>query len=86
MSDSPRATCHPHEADWYVDIVIGQTFCPHGTTCTRKLCARQHGTETSSVDGWFMGERPTVADRDALVPKGWSRIESKVQRCRNKED
>lgn len=74
--------CTPCEADWHVELVIGQTFCPHGTTCLRKRCAEQYGTATESADGWFKGDRPTIKDRDALLPEGWSRLESAVRPCR----
>lgn len=86
MTENRCTACDPHEADWHAEVIIGQTFCPHGTTCTRKACAHEYGTATSTIDGWFTGERPSVADRDALVPAGWSRIESVVKPCHDKEN
>lgn len=80
-SASASKVCPPSEAQWYVEMVIGQTFCPHGTTCRNKECARIYGTDTSSAYEYFKGPRPTIADRDALLPPGWSRLESTVTAC-----
>ncbi len=83
MDSAPRTQCSPNEADWHVSMVIGKTFCySHGTMCRRDTCERESGTATSEFDAWFKGERPTVKDRNALVPEGWYRLESEVRLCR----
>jgi hypothetical protein len=62
--------CSPSKATHYVHVIIGMTFCPHGTTCKRDDCARTYGTETREVDAYFSG-RPGTAERRAMVPDGW---------------
>jgi hypothetical protein len=81
MQTVVRTICAPSEADWYVEVIYGKTFCGH-KNCRRDECARQHGTETDYNYDYFKGEeRPTLAERDAMVPDGYVRLESTVKRC-----
>lgn len=80
MSTIVREQCAPAESDWYVEVIYGKTFCEH-KNCRRDACARQYGTETDYNYGYFKGEeRPSIPDRDALVPDGYVRLESTVTR------
>ncbi|MFL4491705.1 hypothetical protein ACJ6WD_10690 [Streptomyces sp. VTCC 41912] len=83
MSTAVREQCAPSEADWYVEVIYGKTFCDeHGFKCRRDACERRYGTETDYNYGYFKGvERPSIQDRDSLVPDGYVRRESTVKPC-----
>jgi hypothetical protein len=71
--------CPASEAEWYVTVTYGRTLCEdHGDRCRLATCERLYGTEMGDNDAYFKGFRPTLADRDAMVPDGHYRLASKV--------
>jgi hypothetical protein len=78
--------CEPAEADWYVELIYGKTFCPEteaGGVCTDRYDShdRQYGTETSYNHGYFKGDRRNEVEVAALLPEGWYEIERSIKRC-----
>ena len=78
-----REQCVYGEADWYVEVIYGKTYCPCLGRCKSEVRAgheRQYGTTTDSNYGYFKGsQRPTIAELNSLVPQGYHRIESTVK-------
>lgn len=75
--------CIPSEADWYVHVVWGSSYCPdHGSKCRRPGCDLRHGTSTGESDMYFTGDSPTLGQRNAMVPEDCYKIKSTVQPCR----
>jgi hypothetical protein len=78
-----REQCVASEADWYVEVIFGKTYCPCLGRCKPELRdnhERQYGTETDSNYSYFKGgQRPTLAEINTLVPNGYYRIESTVK-------
>jgi hypothetical protein len=62
-----REQCAASEADWYVNVVFERPG--------------DFGPETDTNDAYFKGDKPSLADRDALVPFQCKKIESNVSRC-----
>ncbi|ONK10399.1 hypothetical protein [Streptomyces sp. MP131-18] len=72
----------PGNAIWYVEVIAGRDVTDAEINPTHQV-GEWLGTETESFDGYTMQEgRPTLAERDELLPEGWVRIESTVKRLR----
>jgi len=77
-------SCHPSDADWYVEITHGYTFCPCVGRCRmrfRSYHEREYGTETDYSDGYFKGRKPTRQDVAFMVPEGSYILEVNVRSC-----
>lgn len=89
MKDTTREQCAPAEADWFVNVDIGKTFCPMADdehACPHRDADtdahdRQYGTDTSYEYGYFKGDRPDEDDVASLLPEGWYEIEHTIKRC-----